>query len=222
MSNDTSLAPATIVNVSRNGKPIRCMFNPKEYTFTRQNNWAPAKTKGKSVQPLQFGGAQPATLQMQLFFDTYAEGKDVRKAYTDAIWELMWLDPKLEDKKTKVRKPPVVRFQWGQSWSFEAVITSITQKFTLFTAHGLPVRATLDVTFMQARDEKFYTEQRQNPTSGGEGAQRVWTVQDGDTLAWIAYQEYGDSSMWRSIADANGLTRVRRLVPGAVLLIPNG
>ncbi len=222
MSKDTSLAPASILNVSRKGKPIRCMFNPKEYTFTKQNTWSPSKTPGKNTPPLQFGGAQPAALQMQLFFDTYEEGKDVRKVYTDAIWELMWLDPALADKKNKLGKPPVVRFQWGQSWSFDAVITSITQKFTLFTPHGIPVRATLDVTFMQVRDEKFYTGQKQNPTSGGEGAQRVRTVQDGDTLAWIAYQEYGDPTLWRGIADANGLTRVRRLTPGTVLLIPTG
>jgi nucleoid-associated protein YgaU len=169
---------------------------------------------------LEFGGGQPATLQMQLFFDTYAAGEDVRKKYTDAIWQLMMVDPKLKDGKTKKSRPPKVRFQWGSAWTFDAVITSITQKFTLFNSHGTPVRATLDITFQQIKDESLFP--KQNPTSGGVGGERVWIVNEGDTLAWIAYKEYGDSSQWRRIADANRLTQVRRLTPGTVLEIPNG
>jgi nucleoid-associated protein YgaU len=46
-------------------------------------------------------------------------------------------------------------------------------------------------------------------------------VKEGDTLAGIAYAMYGDSTQWRPIADANRLTQLRRLAPGAVLEIPN-
>jgi nucleoid-associated protein YgaU len=60
----------------------------------------------------------------------------------------------------------------------------------------------------------------QNPTSGGVGGSREWTVKDGDSLASIAYAEYGDSNAWRPIADVNRLTQVRRLRPGTVLEIP--
>ncbi len=168
---------------------------------------------------LEFGGGQPATLQMQLFFDTYAEGKDVRKEYTDSIWQLMMVDQALKDPKNKKGRPPKVRFQWGSAWSFDAVITSVNQKFTLFLSDGTPVRATLDVTFQQIKDEALLPPQ--NPTSGGVGGERVWVVNEGDTLAWIAYKEYGDANQWRLIADANRLTQVRRLVPGTVLEIPN-
>ena len=49
----------------------------------------------------------------------------------------------------------------------------------------------------------------------------MWTVGAGDTLAWIAYKEYGDSTRWRLIADANRLANVRNLSPGAKLIIPN-
>jgi nucleoid-associated protein YgaU len=81
------------------------------------------------------------------------------------------------------------------------------------------VRATLDVAFQQIKDENLFP--KQNPTSGGVGGERVWTVKEGDTLAWIAYSEYGDSGQWRLIADANHLLRVRALRPGTVLEIPN-
>jgi len=218
MSN-TTLAKAKIINLDKGGAEISCMFNPKEYSFSKSNSWSQGKTKGANVPQLEFGGGQPATLTMTLFFDTYSDGTDVRATYTDAIWELMLIDDSLKDKKNKKWRPPKVRFQWGSAWSFDAVITSLKQQFSLFLANGTPVRASLDVTFQQVKDAKLFP--RQNPTSGGEPGGRLWTVTSGDTLAWIAYMEYGDATLWRRIAERNRLAKVRRLTPGTVLEIPN-
>ena len=216
------LPKAQIINLDRPGEPhIVCMFNPKEYSMAKRNNWNAGKAGGVNVPKQQFGGGQPATLTMQLFFDTYvgATGsKDVRKEFTQKIWRLAEVDEDLEDNKTTRGRPPKVRFQWGPAWSFEAVITSITQKFTLFSSDGTPVRATLDVTFQQIRDEK--QQPATNPSSGGTGGERQWTVKEGDSLALIAHSSYGDCNRWREIAAANGLTRVRDLRPGTVLGIP--
>src|SRR6266446_9452468 len=100
-----SLATATIMDKDHGDKTVNCMFNPKEYTFSKQNSWSGKPTKGSNLGRFEFGNGQPATLQMQLFFDTYsnikngsAQGgtpKDVRKEYTAAIWEMMQVDPKL-------------------------------------------------------------------------------------------------------------------------------
>ena len=220
----SSLAKATIINKDTGGPPVECMFNPKEYALAKQNNWKAGTAKGANMPPLDFGGGEPAKLQMQLFFDTYAaaqdgNAKDVRKEYTDKLWKLMMVDPALKHPKNKKARPPLVCFQWGPAWSFDAVITSLNVKFTLFLDRGTPVRATVDVTFTQVVDPTAF--QSQNPTSGGVGGERVWTVGEGDTLAWIAYKEYGDPTLWRPIADANRLTSVRRLTPGMHLEIPN-
>jgi hypothetical protein len=213
-------AKAEIRSVEKNaGQPIACMFNPKEYSFAKKNKWSAPKSKGGNVPEFEFGGGDPATLTLQLLFDTFESGKDVRKEYTDKVWKLMMVDESLTDHTTKKGRPPKVRFQWGQAWSFEAVIMSITQKFTLFKEDGKPLRATLDVSFQQVVDELFYP--KQNPSSGGIGGGRQWTVREGDTLAAISYAEYGDSERWRAIADANGLVQVRRLRPGMALEIPN-
>jgi nucleoid-associated protein YgaU len=131
----------------------------------------------------------------------------------------MKADAKLAQKKPKKPRPPFVRFHWGKAWSFVGVITNIQEKFTLFKSDGTPVRATLNITFQQLKDEG--TMPAQNPTSGGLEGKRVWTVNEGDTLAWIASREYGDATQWRKIAEANRLQNVRDLHPGSVLVIPN-
>lgn len=215
---------ARLINLDKGDSIVAtCVLNPKEYAFAKQNNWKREPVKGSNVPELTFGGGQPATMTVQLLFDTYTTGgnkaEDVRTAHTNAIWQLMEVLESTKDSKTDKGRPPYVRFHWGKAWTFDAVIKSITQRFTLFLPNGTPVRATLDVTFEQIKDESLYP--RQNPTSGGEGGERQWTVREGDSLASIAYAEYGDPGHWRPIADANRLVRVRRLRPGTVLEIPN-
>jgi predicted secreted protein len=219
----SGFAKAQIVKLDKQGKAcdhIDVKFNPKELTFSKQNNWKQANNPKTNIPDCEFSGGGAATLKVQLFFDTYAEREDVRKKYTDKIYQLTQVDPTLTDKKNKKGRPPTVRFQWGSTIGFDGVITTVGQRFTLFLPDdGTPVRAVMDITFSQVKDELFYPPQ--NPTSGGVGGERVWTVKAGDTLAWIAFSEYNNPTEWRRIADANRLYHVRRLTPGMMLLIPN-
>ncbi len=221
-----SLATATIIDHDH-GVTVECMFNPGDYAFSKHNSWTPGQSKGFNLGQYEFGSGQPTVLQMQLFFDTYSNvksatggtPKDVRREYTGAIWNMVKVDPALASMSNSQGRPPIVSFQWGSTWTFKAVITDLRERFTLFLPDGTPVRSALDVTFQQIQDENWYP--ATNPTSGGSGGERVWVVSEGDTLAWIAYKEYGDSNLWRHIANANKLTRVRNLAPGTILEIPN-
>ncbi|CAG1020880.1 hypothetical protein MTYM_00601 [Methylococcales bacterium] len=211
------LVKATITNLDTNDS-IECMFNPKEYTFTKSNNWSQSKTKGKNVPKLEFNGGNPTDLKVQLFFDTYESGEDVRKKYTNAIWQLAMVNKDKEDPKTKKSQPPKCEFRWGSMWSFKAVLADVTQKFTLFLPDGTPVRATLDVTFRQTEDEGLFP--KQNPTSGGMPGHRTRIVKAGETLDWIAAQEYGEAKHWRYIAEVNRIDNPFQMKPGTVLQLP--
>ncbi len=199
-----------------NEQPIEVLFNPNEYTFSKKNTWTKTEVIGKNVPQLEFGGGDSMSLKMQLFFDTYTTGKDVRET-TNRIWKLMNISEKLTDMTNTKGRPPMVEFQWGKTWSFKAVITNISQKFTLFRYDGTPVRATVDVTFLQAKEEGHYP--GQNPTTKGSPGYKRRVVKEGDSIDWIAYEEYGDSAMWRFIADTNNLGDPHRLRPGQVLAI---
>lgn len=213
------LEKATIVNLDTREK-VTCLFNPKEYTFSRQNTWKFQNNKGANLPTPEFQSGQPTQLQVQLFFDTCATGEDVREAYTEKIWNMMRVneDPKIKDPKTKKGRPPIVQFQWGRAWGFEAVLTNVQQKFSLFLNDGTPVRAELTLTFQQVRDARSFG--RQNPTSGGRPGQRVRVVREGETIDRIAYEEYGDPTLWRQIAAANSIDNPLELHPGATLAIP--
>ena len=211
------LVKATITNLDT-GQSVECLFNPTEYSFSKANNWSMSKTKGANVPQLEFGGGNPTDLKVQLFFDTYESGEDVRRRYTNAIWDLAMVNKQKQDPKTKKSQPPVCEFRWGTMWSFKAVVANISQKFNLFLPDGTPVRATLDVTFRQVEDEGLYP--KQNPTSGGVPGHRNHLVREGETLDWIAAQEYGEARHWRYIADVNNIDDPFHLKPGTVLALP--
>ena len=211
------LVKATITNLDTN-ESVECMFNPTDYTFSKSNNWQPSKKKGANVPPLEFNGGNPTDLKVQLLFDTYESGDDVRKKYTNALWDLAMVNKEKTDPKTKKGQPPQCEFRWGTMWSFKAVVANISQKFTLFLADGTPVRATLDVVFRQIEDEGLYP--KQNPTSGGAPGHRTHIFREGESLDYIASQEYGNANYWRHIAEANGIDNPLQVAPGTVLALP--
>jgi len=219
----SGFAKAQLVRIDKQGKAceqIDVKFNPKELTFNKQNTWNQKASPKTDIPDCEFGGGGAESLKVQLFFDTYPEREDVRKKYTDKIYQLSLLDESFKDKKSGKSRPPTVRFQWGSNIGFDGVLTTVAQRFTLFLPDsGTPVRAVVDITITQVKDKKNLP--KQNPTSGGVGGERVWTVKAGDTLGWIAFNEYNDATEWRRIADANRLYHVRRLTPGTMLLIPN-
>ena len=48
----------------------------------------------------------------------------------------------------------------------------------------------------------------------------VSLLKDGDTLPSIAYEQYGDPTVWRAIADANGIENPLKLRRGHALSLP--
>lgn len=195
---------------------INCSFNPNEYTVTKKNTWQKMKILDEEVPTLEFKGGDSETLKMQLFFDTSLTGEDVRDQ-TKKLFKLMEISDSLTDRTSGKGRPPIVTFQWGVTRLFKAVITNITQKFTLFRENGVPVRATLDVDFLQAEDESYY--RSQNPTTKGNAGHKRRVVKEGDTIDVIAFLEYNDSAMWRYIADINNLDNPGKLRPGQLLVI---
>lgn len=214
---------AFIWNEDKNAKVVDCLFNPTEYSFSKSNTWNQDEASGQDLPIAHFQGGGATTMSVSLLFDTYAlargggDPSDVRD-YTEKVFKLMKVDPSLKDPKTNKSRPPIVSFRWGNTWSFKAVITSISQRFSLFTSDGTPVRATLSVSFQQVQQEGTYP--KQNPTSGGE-VEKVHLVGPGETIDAIAFRQYGDSAKWPLIADFNHLDNPMKLAPGQKLAIPS-
>jgi hypothetical protein len=208
------LVPAQLINLSTNEK-VHFMFNPKEYTISKSNTWERKAVRGRNTPVVKFkqGGSQ--TLKLQIFFDTYAEGTDVRN-HTDAIWKMMAIDETEEDSDSGKSAPPMVAFQWGRL-HFKAVIKTMSQKFTMFLKNGTPVRTTVDLTLEQLIDVDDY---RPQPGGGSAANTTVVQSQQGQRLDNVAANQTGDASNYRDVADANNIDNPKKVPSGTSLTIP--
>lgn len=202
-------------------KELKCQFNPTEFTLTRDIDYGSKTQSGTDDPQVSYSGAKPSSLSMSLFFDAFEAKGDVRK-YLDDLWsftQVMGGSTKAADDKSR---PPKLLMTWGVL-KFTVVITKLSVKFTLFHPDGTPARATADTEF-QVYGDKIGVEQSvttgQNPTSRGRAGLRGREIMPHDTLAQIAYQEFGDASKWRLLADLNGIDDPLRLPVGEWLEIP--
>jgi hypothetical protein len=214
-----ALEKARIQNLTRGGQPFEVLFNPELYSVNRGNNFSQVVVPGLSTPLLQFSHGELKTLQMDLFFDSRERhlsgnvertpaNEDVRKL-VDPFLALMDIDP-------QTHAPPILLFQWG-SLKFQCVLATANQKFTMFREDGCPVRATVQVTFQEYMTAEQEAEQVRRQTAD---YTKIHEVVEGESLAGIAYDTYGDAALWRPIALRNGLDDPRRLQPGQKLFVP--
>jgi LysM repeat protein len=198
---------------------IPCMFNPSELHISRSNSWSGGTRRGQDAPELEFDGGEAGTMDLDLMFDTTSAGLPVTN-YTNKVLDLMKIDTTLAgyDASKNNGRPPWVKFHWGDMHSFKAIIESVDIRFTYFSSTGMPLRAKVEMSLKQYEPDANWGPQ--NPTSGTPQPHRVHRVQKGETLDRISARHYGDSTKWRLIAEANGITDPLALRPGAFLNIP--
>jgi hypothetical protein len=230
------LAKAVLIDTSTGaGHPV--MYNPEELRLEQGNQFAEIGIPGLDVSPVQYVRGKSRVLTMELFFDTYESGQDVR-AYTAPIVALL-------DKRPQTLAPPVLLFSLGRV-QFRCVLTDAGQRFTMFSRDGTPVRSTLSVRLqeyvevsVELRQGLFLgsptasavvnrlaapvvsrvTSTVQAAASVAAGAV-VHVVSEGDTLSGIAGAYLGDPGRWREVAQANRIVDPFALATGASLVIP--
>lgn len=195
---------------------VLCHFNPKDFTLIRKVKWNESVNIGGDAAEVAFAGGEAQDLTIPFLFDTTSTGEDVRISYAGLLAMTEISPSGLPLIGSGKSEPPRCQFIWGKFLSFTAVISQIEQNFKLFDPYGTPLRAEVKVSFTQVHTKT----KGQNPTSRSE-VRRVWVVQEGQTIDWIAFQEYGDTAYWRHIAQANNLIDAKTLHPGQVLkLLP--
>jgi phage protein U len=194
---------------------IRFQFNPKEFTLDKSAKWESKNTSGsKKAPPAQYMGPNASSMTLEMFLDASENpsgdvSKDVQKLIDACI--------PTDSSKSKNKPLPLgVRFCWDKVY-FVGYVEKVTAKYTLFRSNGTPIRATCTLSLKELPDEQA----KQNPTSGALSALARRQVLAGDSLAGIAYQEYGDPSFWRAIAEANAIDDPLSVAPGTYLLIPS-
>lgn len=211
-------AALRVVAGSPSATEVEFLYNPTEYTITKGATWNRPQTKGaKSSGRPEFGGSNPQTVQMEIFFDSW-EQNATTIAETIAVL-LDWTKPTSQSVAKKKPEPPILTFAWGTNPAlrdFQGYLKSVTAKYTLFDDKGKPLRATANITLEEVPTQPAKT----NPTSGGRYGYRSHVLHEGESLHSVAYQEYGDPTLWRALAVYNGIDDPLRVPVQTTLLVP--
>jgi len=215
-----------------NPEPIPVQYNPTELSFDKSAQLAEVTIPGLDTPLQQFVRGQAEKLSMELFFDTsdqgMGEGATSVTDWTDKIYSLVKIVPTLH-------APPICVLIWNEKFpgrslgsltevqikgqsrhGFECIVESVKQKFTLFSTEGVPLRATLSVTF---REYKTLDQQLKQLKLSSPDRTHSHVIREDDALWRIASRYYNRPGEWRAIADENEIEDPRRLVVGTLVRV---
>ena len=214
------------------GAKFAVQFNPQTLKVNFSNQKAGGdQPKGSSTQ---FVGKGVTKLTLELWFDitvAQAQGRlgsqsqtagtegskqatiDVR-SLTQQVAYFMKPQPVKGKKDTFV--PPGIRFHWG-TFLFEGVMDSMDETLDLFSADGLPIRASVNISL--SRQEIIFDPKKNAALSEAPGVQPFEVMKAGEPLQQAAAKAGAD---WRQAALANGIENPRLMSPGALVNLSAG
>jgi nucleoid-associated protein YgaU len=194
---------------------IEFQLNPKEVTIAKSAKWeSKNQKKAASAPPATYQGPDPQKMSVEMYFDETRQRDGSVVKNVEALFDAC--TPTSASKDGDKPSAPWVKFKWGVLTGFVGYIKSVSAKYTLFSPDGKPLRAVCTVALEELANEP----KKQNPTSGGLQPRHAHTLREGDSLAAIAYREYGNPAHWRTLAEVNGIDDPLRLRPGHIVLIP--
>jgi hypothetical protein len=190
------------------------MINPETYTLDYKVEFQEGQGQGSSASQQKFTVKKPEEFSFEFLFDNTGilDGKP-RENVHDEVKEFRDL---LVGYDGSVHEPKHFKLVWGTAL-FKARCTSLNISFKLFNPDGGPIRAVCKATFKGSIEENLAVA-KANVKSPDLTHHRK--IKLGDTLPWLCFQIYGDSSYYLQIAQINGLTNFRQLRVGDDLVFP--
>ena len=203
---------------------IPVTFNPATYTVSRtvsyggNQNDNGTQLQQKNYPVLNYTGGNNDTLSLELMFNKYEfQHYSNQVKYTSDDLSIIKEVKEIEALtllKDSLHRPPLCKFVWS-SFSFEGYVTSFSANYTMFLDDGTPVRAKVNLTIQGAESGNDAKIPFQSPDRT-----KSRTLQEGQQLWEIAYEEYENPEMWREIAKANGIRNPLNIKCGMQLVIP--
>ena len=176
-------------------------YNPVNVKFNKPVTWKEHDDQGQEGS-LEFQKTSPATMEIELNFDTTGTGEDVRKAWVNRLLKLT--NPEItpddgEAANLKKGRPHVVWFTW-RSFELLGVIEAVNVTYTMFSSGGDALRANVTVK-MKEWVAGLYNDGTGSDAYDSAPVQLV-TVSAGETITAVAANSGSD---WRAIAEANNI-----------------
>lgn len=199
----------------RQGSPVEVFevqFNPNAYTRSYEIEFETESGAGNTSGPARFKRYKVQDYTLDFTLDgtgvsgTPLEVEDQVKAFLAVAAEM----------DGEIHRPPFLIVSWG-TLVLKCVLKSATINYTLFKPDGHPLRAKISAVFSESIDEELRTAEEGKSSPD---LTRAWPVQRGEDLPRIAYEHYGDETLYAAVARYNDLDHLRAQLPGRALRLP--
>lgn len=117
----------------------------------------------------------------------------------------------------EIHSPRFLKIEWGEL-KFSCKIETADIKYSLFDRGGNPLRAEIDVSFIEDVPQSERNRQENNSSPD---ITHSHLVKAGDTLTAIAKDVYGSASYYLLLAKANKINHFRNLKAGTEIKLPS-
>lgn len=190
-------------------------INPESLKSERGIVYRKDRQLGTTNGSNTFESYEPEKLSFSLTVDTtgVVEGtQDTDEAYI----KVKELENLLYTYNEEGHRPSYIIIAYGEIL-FKGQLASMKIDYTLFNNEGIPLRATVDLSFSGFRcseeDKKKYS--KLSPDMS-----RLIVIKENDTLANLCHQIYGNSHLVAQVAGFNNLNGFREVPVGTELLFP--
>lgn len=208
------------------GPPFVVQFNPETYTDTTEFKYDDAEgAPGSNGKEAKYSHTSPKKYSFELMLDgTGVSPAPMPAGAFDALAPSSGLSVVAQVELFKatvgfsgnIHRPRFLMLLWGRLVAVTA-LESFSLAYKLFSPAGLPLRATLSVTFRE-HTPKGFGEFLKNLASPD--IHHAHQVLDGEHLTRIVHGVYKDPAYYLAVAEENHLDTVRHLKPGSILHLP--
>lgn len=189
---------------------------PKSYSGKKEIEYEKGEKEGQNKQSPGFVGCKNEVFTVELFFDTTGaiENTPAGATIEGKMQELEKIVYRYNGDK---HEPSYVIVVWGDLL-FKGRLQSMDAEYLLFTPTGVPLRVKVKLEFIEyvSQEEAENEANNQSPDMS-----HLVMMRDGDTIAQMCKEIYGDSCLADEIARVNDLCGFRSVKPGTVLLFPH-
>ncbi|MCT4639734.1 MAG: hypothetical protein N4A72_18690 [Bacteroidales bacterium] len=220
MAENSELIKLKIIGFTDNGFSSKSgefdvLINPETYKQSYSINYSDDENMGDVKKGPKFKDYGSEKVDFKIVMDgtgIVPGGKKV-KTVSDQLKSLKDI---VYDYEGDIHQPKFIKLVWGKL-IFDCRLTSMTVDYVLFTPSGEPLRANVDLSFVEytSVDQEIKEKNASSPDMS-----HLITVKAGDTIQKLCFDIYKDTKYCMQIAAVNNLTNFRNVKPGMRLLFP--
>lgn len=230
--------------IEETNQRVPCMLNPETLVLRRTAGLRARESIGGQITgagrhdtPLIYTGGGRTVLELDLLFDVTIPGAAMatgdRSRDVRTLTRPFWTMAENTARRRGYSHPPQVRFFWGKAWNIPGVVEAVAERFEHFTREGVAQRSWLRLRMVRVDDptpqpanppgyrlDDLPAPETLPPPEDDWDAHQFTGGAEGERLDQLAARYYGNPSLWRLLATANGIDDPNDISAGAVLRVP--